>query len=211
VVNEVLIKASNNQCKLLHLARDLDTSFKVMNVMPAFSEAVGGTVMLEFYLDKKRMQHVEEFLRTRDRYSELSIEQRSRDLYVVVLRTNKACGCEALTKSGCFLSGCEFSPRGMFINLLAGTNEALHAFITTMESYGFDITVLKKRSALSVSSDLSERQMEVIQAAFNKGYYDVPRRISLKALATAMGVSPSNVEEVLKRAEKKILAHYFMQ
>jgi hypothetical protein len=40
------------------------------------------------------------------------------------------------------------------------------------------------------------------------GYYEIPHRIDLRALAKATGVSLGSVSELLRRAEGAILTHY---
>jgi DNA-directed RNA polymerase specialized sigma24 family protein len=65
---------------------------------------------------------------------------------------------------------------------------------------------------------LSEKQEEVIIYAFLRGFYDYPRRVSLTDIARELGLSPSTVAEVLRRAERKVveafvrheMPHYYL-
>lgn len=65
---------------------------------------------------------------------------------------------------------------------------------------------------------LSEKQEEVLIYAFLRGFYDYPRRVSLTDIARELGLSPSTVAEVLRRAERKVveafvrheMPHYYL-
>lgn len=53
---------------------------------------------------------------------------------------------------------------------------------------------------------LTDRQEEAAKAALRSGYYEVPRGLSLTVLADRIGVSPSALSELLRRAEGRALA-----
>ena len=55
---------------------------------------------------------------------------------------------------------------------------------------------------------LSRRQSEALCTAVAMGYYEIPHRIDLRALAKASGVSLGSVSELLRRAEGAIITHY---
>jgi predicted DNA binding protein len=55
---------------------------------------------------------------------------------------------------------------------------------------------------------LTSRQRNIVEIALEEGYFDYPRRITLRQLSKKVGVSASTVSEVLRRAEKKILSAY---
>lgn len=52
---------------------------------------------------------------------------------------------------------------------------------------------------------LTDKQLEVLLFAYKSGYFDNPRRITLRELAQILGLSPSTVKEHLRKAERKIL------
>jgi predicted DNA binding protein len=53
---------------------------------------------------------------------------------------------------------------------------------------------------------LTDAQRETLVAAFERGYYDIPRRVSLAELATQFGVSDQAVSERLRRATRALVA-----
>jgi predicted DNA binding protein len=55
---------------------------------------------------------------------------------------------------------------------------------------------------------LTRRQSEMIRRAVEAGYFEVPRRISLTALAARIGITTSSMSEVLAVAERKIINRF---
>ncbi|QCC49355.1 helix-turn-helix domain-containing protein [Halobellus limi] len=53
--------------------------------------------------------------------------------------------------------------------------------------------------------DLTARQREVIQTAWEMGYYEVPKAVSAKEIATELELDSSTVNEHLQRAERNLL------
>jgi len=57
-------------------------------------------------------------------------------------------------------------------------------------------------------ADLTERQREVVETAYDLGYYEVPREGSTEAVATELDLDPSTVAEHLQRAERNLMRHH---
>lgn len=80
-----------------------------------------------------------------------------------------------------------------------------------------DVTVKEKHELATVARDapvrslddivpsLTTRQRDVLRAARQQGYYQIPRETTTKELATAFDLDRRTVEEHLRRAENKIL------
>jgi predicted DNA binding protein len=194
----------------LQLAAELDMTFKILNAIPVYGDD-GCTLMLEFHATPEQMIYITDFFTKTEKFTLISNEKIGKDTYIVMFTESKSCGCEALSSSGCFLSTCEFTPGGALINIITGPNGSLYAFMSKLEEKGFKLVIKLKRGCNQGLEDLTDRQREVVQLAYSRGYFDVPKQISLKELSDEVGVSPSSVDEILKRAEKKILSHYFMR
>ncbi|MFP8957980.1 helix-turn-helix domain-containing protein [Natrialbaceae archaeon A-CW3] len=61
----------------------------------------------------------------------------------------------------------------------------------------------------ALARSLTDRQLEVALAAFECGYYDVPRRASLADVAEELEVAESSVSVTLRRAERALLERVF--
>lgn len=56
--------------------------------------------------------------------------------------------------------------------------------------------------------ELTDRQREVIQTAYDEGYYEVPREATTGDIAAELDVDPSTIAEHLQRAERNLLSHH---
>ena len=55
---------------------------------------------------------------------------------------------------------------------------------------------------------LTPRQEEILKVAYESGYYEIPRKISLSQLAARIGISASALSENLRRIERRFAAEY---
>ncbi|MEA1930670.1 bacterio-opsin activator domain-containing protein [Halohasta litorea] len=73
------------------------------------------------------------------------------------------------------------------------------------------ISSIFTRSAFQqmLQSDLTDRQLEVLRAAYNAGYYDWPRQASGKGVAEDLGITSATFSEHIHAAERKLLTILF--
>ena len=63
-------------------------------------------------------------------------------------------------------------------------------------------------SPISSDSRLTSRQLGILKSAMAMGLYDFPRRITQDELAEKLGIKPSTLNEILRRAERNILGSF---
>jgi len=63
-------------------------------------------------------------------------------------------------------------------------------------------------SPISPDLRLTSRQLAVLKSAMEMGLYDFPRRVTQDELAAKIGIKPSTLNEILRRAERKILGDF---
>jgi predicted DNA binding protein len=80
-----------------------------------------------------------------------------------------------------------------------------------------DVTIRSKRSVNSATGaaplidpagalpDFTARQREVLRAALEQGYYELPRAVTTAELADRIGVERRTAEDHLRRAERKVV------
>ncbi|KUH34569.1 transcriptional regulator [Thermococcus celericrescens] len=74
------------------------------------------------------------------------------------------------------------------------------------ETYGARvISVEEAEPESSPLSKLTKRQAEVLLLAYKSGYFDEPRKVTLRELAEMLNLSPSTVKEHLRKGLKKVL------
>ncbi len=120
--------------------------------------------------------------------------------------------CSMMMSSNAFCRTCLFQskakPDGTTEWTVAFTGrEALTELLERLKENSGDVKILRLTSVADVES-LTSRQRSIVEVALEEGYFDYPRRITLRSLAKKVGVSASTVSEVLRRAEKKILSTY---
>jgi predicted DNA binding protein len=73
---------------------------------------------------------------------------------------------------------------------------------------GVNIFVENVKPLMS-NKTLTKKQRELLEIAYRKGFFDVPRRVTLGQLAEELGVSRSTLMESLRRAEARIMRERF--
>ena len=66
-----------------------------------------------------------------------------------------------------------------------------------------------KVARLEGVEELTARQEAMLQIALEKGYFEFPKKITLRQLAKLLDVSPATLTEILRRGQKKILEQHF--
>jgi hypothetical protein len=92
---------------------------------------------------------------------------------------------------------------------LVGPQESISGTIREYEAAGVSPD-LRKLGSYDGHDDpvdaLTDRQREVLQTAFDMGYYEVPREVSTEGVAAELDLDPSTVTEHLQRAERNVLS-----
>ena len=83
---------------------------------------------------------------------------------------------------------------------------SLNGFLSRAKSNG--ITATATEVVDPKKGRLTFEQEEVPQNGARRGFFGFPRRTSLKDLSEVLSRSPSTLEEVLRRAEGKIIANH---
>ncbi|ELY42411.1 helix-turn-helix domain-containing protein [Natronorubrum sulfidifaciens] len=91
---------------------------------------------------------------------------------------------------------------------VTGSRDRLAELAEQLERFGLTYRIEHVRERLHESQLLSERQLEVVVAAVEEGYYDTPRRCSLTELAAHLGIAKSTCSETLHRAEEGIIKRF---
>jgi predicted DNA binding protein len=93
------------------------------------------------------------------------------------------------------------------LQLLASGREIFRRLVDGLRSRGVEVDVLGLTSSIGDvdRGKITARQEQIIRKALELGYYDYPRRIRQKKLASACGISSSTLSELLRRAERNII------
>ncbi|SDK18384.1 helix-turn-helix domain-containing protein [Natronorubrum texcoconense] len=91
---------------------------------------------------------------------------------------------------------------------VTGSRSRLAELAEQLEHFGLQYRIEHVRERLHESQLLSDRQLEVVVAAVDEGYYDTPRRSSLTELAEHLDIAKSTCSETLHRAEEAIIKRF---
>jgi hypothetical protein len=91
-----------------------------------------------------------------------------------------------------------------------GSEQQVKEFMERVDSIGVHYRVVLLADAnfspISPLNVLTEKQREVLIAAYKLGYYGIPRRITSVEIAQKLGLADSTVVEHLRKAEHRLMA-----
>ncbi|MHC3439954.1 helix-turn-helix domain-containing protein [Natrialbaceae archaeon A-gly3] len=100
------------------------------------------------------------------------------------------------------------SDRTWSLELLFEKRAAVSRAYDLLDRYGFSVTVVRMASVEGtggVHSTLTETQYETVVAAYEHGYFDVPREVTLRELAAELEVSHQALSERLRRGQAALV------
>ena len=122
--------------------------------------------------------------------------------------TTKCAACRALTGVDCFLTSAASRPDGRVDwTVITGSDGSLRELVRRLEAEGCQVE-LRRSARPDVERPLTDRQEEVLRMALEAGYYDQPKRVTIKGLARMAGIAPSTFQEILQRAERKVILYF---
>lgn len=144
-----------------------------------------------------------------DRYiSELEIVSAESGRITGSVKTSRCTACRSFAVSKCFLVSVSSKPDGYVEWIVIGSHEAYRELLGSLEGQGVGVEV-KRLSKAKGGKSLTARQEQILQIALEKGYFEYPKNIDLRSLASILDVSAPTLSELLRKAQKKILTEYF--
>lgn len=126
-----------------------------------------------------------------------------------------SCPCECLGQFGCPVTRYVARDGALTVVFYAADYEQLQAAVAELRERfpGVDVkrfvrspTDGRPRDAVFVNrSKLTARQLDVLETAYEQGYFERPRRANATEIAADLGINPSTFREHLAAAESKIL------
>jgi predicted DNA binding protein len=126
---------------------------------------------------------------------------------VVTARTCMVCGTLVASNLASFMSSASTEPDGSVGYRLFLNKDGVPKLLNLLSTSGIQYRVLAINQ-MTEASGLTAKQFRVLKAATDMGLYDYPRRITQDDLALKLGIGKSTLNEILRRAEKKVLAGF---
>ncbi|MBI2649052.1 MAG: helix-turn-helix domain-containing protein [Thaumarchaeota archaeon] len=167
----------------------------------------GMMMLIDIAAPKEKLDDVTEDLRKtgfKKLYSARSGSSRS--LCVAVL--DRPPICQAVLDAGALCVTCPYNGESKARwKILVRDSDTLRTLLTKLERQKVSVKIADV-SNVSQDDELTARQREVLSKAISLGFYEFPRKIDLTSLSKTVNIKPSTLSEILRNAERKILAHY---
>jgi predicted DNA binding protein len=115
--------------------------------------------------------------------------------------------CRASNDSAIVCVDCPLNSEGQPASWRFLTRRAsdLRAILARLAGDGIEARIIDI-APLERKAELTGRQKEIVTAAVTHGFFQFPRGISLTELSILVGVKPSTLSEILRSAERRIMA-----
>jgi predicted DNA binding protein len=114
-----------------------------------------------------------------------------------------------ILESGCIITSVEIKENFVLWQIVCDYDDFL-ALIQKLEDAKVEFEIVYKGRPEG-KDELTFREEEVLRFAFEKGYFDFPRKIRLEEIAAHFGIAASTISEIIRRGQKKILEKYFRE
>jgi len=123
--------------------------------------------------------------------------------------STRCMACRALATSKCFLVRANTRPDGLLEwELVAEDRPQVSRLVDRLGKVGCEVT-LGRLKEVEDDEALTRRQEEILHVAFERGYFDYPKRVGIRDLAAIFHVSISTISEILRKGQTKVFASYF--
>jgi predicted DNA binding protein len=115
--------------------------------------------------------------------------------------------CREVAKSRCFLSSVSVTSGNKAQWTVLGSDRSFTGLVGSLEKKKIPYQ-LKLKKELGDTDLLTTRQEQILSIAYERGYFDFPKKMGLKELAAETGVRTSTLAEILRRGQRKVLREY---
>ncbi len=209
-MREIVLQLRAPHTWLSEITAHHPTTIRILDCKP--SETKNGIRQLvEVSADQGELDKIVDEVKASPLVKEAYVVQTKRGRLLGSLLTESAL-CGTVMHTEAFCRSCLFhskpNPDGTAEWTLAfNKRESLTELLDQMKQEHIDVKIMKLSSVADVEN-LTSHQRTLVETALEEGFFDYPRRISLRELSKKMGISASTASEVLRRAERKILASY---
>ncbi len=157
------------------------------------------------------LERVMNSMRQNPNIYDLDISPIERGKLLAVFSTNHCVVCRLLAGTECFLTASTTTPDNRLQwTLLVTGRGSLQKLMKNLEEVRAD-PKLVRMIEINDTDALTARQEQITRMAYERGYFDFPRRIGLRELAKIFGISTSTLSEILRKGQRRIMTRYFRE
>ncbi|OGS42863.1 MAG: hypothetical protein A3K76_02090 [Euryarchaeota archaeon RBG_13_57_23] len=122
--------------------------------------------------------------------------------------TPKCLVCATLAGSNCHLVSANARGDGIISwRVMTRDRDEVKKLVARLRRAKCDVA-LSKLTPIDDREVLTSRQEEMIMMAFERGYFETPRKVKLKDLSKLTGVSQATLSEILRKGQKRIVVDF---
>lgn len=189
------------------VAKRFPIEVRILDIIPFGKDGIQDLV--EIKLNGENIDEIKKFIESVDEVDEVNIEHMDTSKAIGIVKTRMCYGCKALLECDCFLiSSVTTQDERVEWTLFASNRDKLRNLVNELEKQDAQPKLVKLTS-IKEDELLTDRQERIVKTAYDRGYYDFPKRIGVKELAEMFEVSTATLSEILRRGQKKIIETYF--
>lgn len=189
------------------LSSSCDMSVRILKCVP--KNGAGGQSLLQIDTDPGLSQEeLVERIRRVEPNCNVQLTTAGPGRHVGTMELERCATCRLMADSGCFMDSASSRDDGLMQwNVIAPNARALRDLVEKVTDLGCTVDV-ERISVLRTASELTVAQERVLQMAYELGYFEIPRRITLDKLAKRMEISKATLDVMLRRAQRKLVASH---
>jgi predicted DNA binding protein len=209
-MREIVLQLKAPQTWVSEITSKHPSKIRILDCKPSETKD-GIRQLVEVTSDPDQLLQIVNEIKTSPLVKEAYLVQTRRGKVIGSLLT-KSAFCSTTMSSEAFCRTCLFHSKAKADGTVEWTlaftgREALNELLDHLKREQVDVKIMRLSSVADVEN-LTQHQKNLVETALEEGFFDYPRRITLRELAKKIGVSASSASEVLRRAERKILAGY---
>lgn len=169
----------------------------------------GNKDLVKIEVDPKHMQMLLDDVKRNPSVDDVDLTAIEDGVIKGAVSTVDCVACCSMVGDEAFLIDSRLNEDGKTIwTLLVTEKESVRRLIRELEGHRYHVE-LQKLSSIDNQELMTSRQEDILRIAFERGYFDYPKRISLRDLASMFGISISTLSEMLRKGQRKIMEEYF--
>jgi predicted DNA binding protein len=204
---EAVLVVQDSHCWAEDVSQGADQPLTIDNCVPV--GRTGARVLFEIDGGREKADRTLRMIRTHPDTSEISINEPIEGVVTGSMVVKKGCMCRTVFSSDCFLETATTLGDGKVEwHIITGTEGALFKLIDGLREKGAKVEI-QKIVRVENREGVTRRQQFLLSKALERGFFDYPRRTTIKRLSQELQVVPSTLREVLKRGEKNVIEEFF--
>lgn len=204
---EAIVSITPPHSWIKHITSDFPAVIRVFDCRSLAGQQ-GVQELFEITSDPDLSEKIMEHLRKDSYVYDVDVVKAEGGRVIGSLKTHRCTACRTFAKGDCFLVSATSKPDGKLEWTLLGSDTMIKTLMRELESQNVIGQVLKV-SRLQEEKQLTARQENILQIALEKGYFEFPKKITLRQLAKVLDISPATLTEILRRGQKGVLQEHF--